>query len=65
MVFNTDTGSIAVDSGPGPGFTLNECIAAAKQAKAAGDLHKANVLIGRALALDPKNKKAKNSTKIS
>ena len=33
VVFNTATGSIAVDSGPGEGFTLQECRAAAKQAR--------------------------------
>ena len=33
VVFNTATGSIAVDSGPGQGFTLKECRSAAQQAK--------------------------------
>ena len=33
VVFNTATGSIAVDSGPGQGFTLKECRTAAKQVK--------------------------------
>ena len=33
VVFNTATGSIAVDSGPGPGYTLAECRSAARQTK--------------------------------
>ena len=33
IVFNTATGSIAVDSGPGQGYTLKECRSAAQQAK--------------------------------
>ena len=33
VVFNTATGSIAVDSGPGQGYTLKECVVAANQAR--------------------------------
>ena len=33
VIFNTATGSMAVDSGPGQGFTLKECRAAAQQAR--------------------------------
>ena len=33
VVFNTATGSVSVDTGPGQGFTLKECRSAGKQAR--------------------------------
>ena len=33
VIFNTATGLVAIDTGPGQGFTLAECRAAAKQVR--------------------------------